>query len=63
MNDSRLTEKLRVADGSVPCNPLLAEPMHLAGYFERTGTGARDMIRRWWGAGLPERRFAVTDGF
>lgn len=50
-------EKLRQAHGSVPANPLLAEPMYLAGYIERMGTGTRDIIRRCSEAGLPE--FAV----
>lgn len=56
-------EKLRVAHGSVPANPLLAEPMYLAGYIERMGTGTRDMIRRCVEAGLPEPEYAVSDGF
>lgn len=56
-------EKLRVAHGSVPGNPLLAEPMYLTGYIERMGTGTRDMIRRCVAAGLPEPEFAVSDGF
>jgi len=47
-------EKLRQAHGSVPGNPLLAEPMYLAGYIERMGTGTRDMIRRCTKIGLPE---------
>lgn len=32
-------EKLRQPHGSVPGNPLLAEPLHLTRYFERMGTG------------------------
>jgi predicted HTH transcriptional regulator len=56
-------EKLRQAHGSVPKNPLLAEPMYLAGYIERMGTGTRDMIHRCIEAGLPEPEFAVSDGF
>ncbi|WOX56408.1 DUF4062 domain-containing protein [uncultured Methanoculleus sp.] len=51
-------EKLRQAHGSVPGNPLLAEPMYLAGYIERMGTGTRDMIRHCIEAGLPEPDFA-----
>ena len=39
------TEKLRKIHNSVPANPLLAEPMYLAGYIERMGTGTSDMIR------------------
>ncbi|WP_301663496.1 ATP-binding protein [Methanoculleus frigidifontis] len=56
-------EKLRQAHGSVPGNPLLAEPMYLTGYIERMGTGTRDMIRRCTEAGLPEPEFGVSDGF
>ena len=56
-------EKLRQAHGSVPANPLLAEPMYLTGYIERMGTGTRDMIRHCNEAGLPEPEFAVSDGF
>jgi predicted HTH transcriptional regulator len=55
--------KLRQPHGSVPANPLLAEPMYLAKYIERMGTGIGDMIRRCREAGLPEPTFAVTDGF
>lgn len=56
-------EKLREPHGSVPGNPLLAEPMYLAGYIERMGTGTRDMIRRCVAAGLAEPEYKVTDGF
>jgi len=55
--------KLRQPHGSVPANPLLAEPMYLVKYIERMGTGIRDMIRRCREAGLPEPTFALTDGF
>ncbi|MBI5109087.1 MAG: DUF4062 domain-containing protein [Rhodocyclales bacterium] len=56
-------EKLRQPHGSVPGNPLLAEPMYLAGYIERMGTGTRDMIQRCREAGLPEPEFSIGDGF
>ena len=56
-------EKLRVAHGSVPGNPLLAESLYLAEYIERMGTGTLDMIRRCVEADLPEPEFAVSDGF
>lgn len=56
-------EKLRSAHGSVPGNPLLAEPMYLTRYIERRGTGIGDMIRRCQEAGLHEPEFTVTDGF
>jgi len=56
-------EMLREVHGSVPGNPLLAEPMYLAKYIERMGTGTRDMIDRCREVGLQEPLFAVTDGF
>lgn len=56
-------ENLRQPHGSVPGNPLLAEPLYLAKYIERMGTGTGDMIRRCREAGLPEPEFALTDGF
>ncbi len=56
-------DKLRKPHGSVPGNPLLAEPLYLTKYIERMGTGIRDMIRRCRKAGLPEPEFKLTDGF
>ncbi|HEV8240388.1 MAG TPA: DUF4062 domain-containing protein [Thermoanaerobaculia bacterium] len=56
-------EKLRQPHGSVPANPLLAEPLYLTRYIERMGTGTGDMIRRCREAGLPEPEFAISDGF
>ena len=56
-------DRLRHAHGSVPHNPLLAEPLYLTKYIERMGTGTRDMIRRCQDAGLPEVEFQMTDGF
>jgi len=56
-------ERLREPHGSVPHNPLLAEPLYLTKYIERMGTGTRDIIRRCRDAGLPEPEFRVTDGF
>jgi hypothetical protein len=56
-------EMLRRPHGSVPGNPLLAEPLYLVQYIERMGTGTRDMIDRCREAGLPEPAFSVTDGF
>lgn len=38
--------KLRKPHGSIPANPLLAEPLYLTQYIERLGTGTGDMIRR-----------------
>lgn len=56
-------EKLKHPHGSVPANPLLAEPLYLTKYIERMGTGTGDMIKRCKKAGLPEPMFALTDGF
>ena len=55
--------KLRLPHGSVPGNPLLAEPLYLTKYIERMGTGTGDMIRRCRKAGLPEPEFSISDGF
>ncbi len=52
---------LRKPHGSVPHNPLLAEPLYLTQYIERLGTG--DMIRRCRDAGLKEPEFSISDGF
>ncbi len=56
-------EQLRQPHGSVPANPLLAEPLYLTKYIERMGTGTGDMIERCRKAGLPEPEFTLTDGF
>lgn len=55
--------KLRQPHGSVPWNPLLAEPLYLTRYIERMGTGTGDMIKRCRDVGLDEPEFALTDGF
>ena len=56
-------EQLRVAHTSIPNNPLLAEPLYLAQYIERMGTGTLDMIRRCSDADLPEPEFNDSSGF
>lgn len=56
-------EKLRHPHGSVPGNPLLAEPLYLTKYIERMGTGTGDMIKLCREAGLAEPEFTLTDGF
>ena len=56
-------EQLKGPHGSVPFNPLVAEPMYLTGYIERFGSGTRDMIRLSHEAGLKEPEFSLTDGF
>lgn len=40
-----------------------AEPLYLAKYIERMGTGTGDMIDRCRHAGLSEPEFNLTDGF
>jgi len=42
---------------------LLAEPMYLAGYIERLGTGTRDMVNLCVAAKLKEPEFTLDDGF
>jgi hypothetical protein len=49
--------QLRQPHGSVPGNPLLAEPLYLTKYIERMGTGTGDMIERCRKADLPEPEF------
>lgn len=56
-------DKLREPHGSFPGNPLLAEPLYLAKYIERMGTGTGDMIAACIATGLPEPDFRLTDGF
>lgn len=56
-------ERLRQPHGSVPGNPLLAEPLYLAQYIERMGTGIPDMFTRCRAAGLPDPEIRMTDGF
>ena len=53
---------LRIAHASVPRNPLLAEPLFLAHYIERAGTGTVDMIALCREVGLPEPAFEQRGG-
>lgn len=57
------TEKLKQLHTSVPANPLLAEPMYLAGYIERLGTGTSDIVRLAVDAGLKEPEFIQEEIF
>ena len=57
------TEKLKELHNSVPANPLLAEPMYLAAYIERLGTGTTDMLDFAKNAKLPEPKFIQEDMF
>lgn len=50
-------DMLRRPHPSVPRNRLICEPLFLAHYIERAGTGTLDMIRLCAEAGLPEPEF------
>lgn len=50
-------EQLRKPHSSVPRNRLICEPLYLAHYIERAGTGTLDMIRLCMKAALPEPEF------
>ncbi|MDX9821080.1 MAG: ATP-binding protein [Syntrophales bacterium] len=54
-------DMLRKPHPSVPRNRLLCEPLYLAHYIERAGTGTLDMVRLCTEAGLPEPDFR-SDG-
>ena len=56
-------KKLRTPHSSYPFNPLLAEPMYLAGYIERMGTGTRDIIRLCNDKKLKDPEFYQEDVF
>ncbi len=55
-------QRLREAHPSIPRNPLLADPLFLARYIEKAGTGTMDMIAQLREAGLPEPEFRQTGG-
>jgi predicted HTH transcriptional regulator len=55
-------ERLRRPHPSIPRNPLIADPLFLAGYIEKAGTGTLDMIARLREAGLPEPEFRQDGG-
>ena len=57
------TEKLKGLHPSIPANQLLAEPMYLAGYIERMGTGTSDMVNLAKASKLMEPEFIQDDGF
>jgi len=57
------TQKLRHPHSSIPANPLLAEPMYLAGYIERLGTGTGDIIRLCEEKGLNSPDFIQEENF
>lgn len=55
-------ESLREDHASVPNNPLLADPLYLARYIEKAGTGTQTMIALCRAAGLPEPTFEERHG-
>lgn len=55
-------DKLRLPHASIPRNPLIADPLFLARYIEKAGTGTLDMIARCREAGLPEPEFRQDGG-
>lgn len=57
------TQKLKQLHTSVPANPLLAEPLYLAGYIERLGTGTTDMVKKCLSSGLQEPEFIQAEDF
>ncbi|MBI4730021.1 MAG: DUF4062 domain-containing protein [Acidobacteria bacterium] len=54
--------QLRIPHPSIPHNPLISEPLFLARYIERAGTGTLDMIARCREMGLPEPEFRQDGG-
>ena len=57
------TDNLKQLHTSVPANPLVAEPLYLAGYIERMGTGTTDIIQKSLAAGLAEPQFIQAEDF
>lgn len=55
-------EKLRSPHASIPHNPLVSDPLFLARYIEKAGTGTLDMIALFREAGLPEPDFRQDGG-
>ena len=53
---------LRIDHPSVPANPLIAEPLFLARYIEKAGSGTQRMIELCVEAGLPEPTFELRQG-
>ena len=55
-------ESLRAPHASIPRNPLIADPMFLARYAEKAGSGILDMIARCKQAGLAAPEFRQDGG-
>jgi len=55
--------KLVEEHSSLPPNPILANPVYLAGYVERIGTGTTDVVDACLKEGLPQPEFIQEDDF
>ncbi|MDP2816113.1 MAG: ATP-binding protein, partial [Rectinemataceae bacterium] len=55
-------DDLRKDHPSVPNNPLIAEPLYLARYIEKAGSGTQRIIELCSEAGLPEPKFEQRGG-
>jgi len=56
-------EKLAGEHASLPVNPLLANPVYLAGYIEQVGTGTNDVVDRCVELGLRKPEFRQDEDF
>lgn len=56
-------QKLLEPHKSMPNNPLLAEPMYLAGYIEKVGTGTEDIIKKCVDYGLKKPEYYQDEDF
>jgi len=57
------TAQLSLPHTSIPANPVLANPLYLAGYIERLGTGTSDMVDECIALGLKSPEFIQDSNF
>ena len=57
------TEQLILPHSSIPTNPVLANPLYLAGYIERLGTGTSDIVDECIAYGLKTPEFIQDNNF
>jgi predicted HTH transcriptional regulator len=62
LTDNLTIEKLRKTHSSYPTNPLIAQPLYLADYIQKAGSGTTEMIKQCREKGLPEPVF-VSDRY
>lgn len=55
--------QLSLPHTSIPANPVLANPLYLAGYIERLGTGTSDMVDECMAMGLKAPEFIQDSNF